>query len=67
MTNTDRGNLMSSFKVEKMYTTSNNWTGASSGHGTEQAAIFSAKLVKKGLNVAKVRVIDNNGNVCYID
>lgn len=55
-----------SYKVQSMQKNTSLWQNASSGHGSEQEAIFNAKSVMKRPNIEKVRVIDSKGSVCWI-
>lgn len=56
-----------SFKVQYLSRGTTLWQNASSGHGSEQQAIGEAKSVARRPNYEKVRVVDHNGSVVWID
>lgn len=56
-----------SYKVQYLSRGTTLWQNASSGHGSEQQAIFDAKSVARRPNCEKVRVVDRSGSVVWID
>lgn len=55
-----------SYKVQFLHRNTTLWQNASSGHGSEQQAIFHGKEVAKRSNVDKVRVVNASGSVCWM-
>lgn len=55
-----------SFNVEYLFQGTTLWQRASSGHGSEQQAIFNAKSVAQRPRYERVRVVNRNGAVVWI-